>query len=318
MNHRTIFTAARFCAAFGAATLGADLASAAPPLVFAAGQETVALSIGNALDAGTPQNIAFDPTLGRYYGGTGGSTNDSAYVWDATGQLVQAFHPINIDLRAMNFNPVTGGIEAVTFDARSGNGSGALMALARDADGLFTSTMATPLLASMPGVIDEQSAPVYDPARHAFYSLGTQSDPALAGHVNVVSRTNGALVGQIKLDLAAAGSPTLQGEFIGFDPAVQALIGMTADRTQAMVFSSRDGSFLGASTLPSFSTESIPEGFGYGNGHLFVFDSAQREYRGFDVINTAAVPEPSDFALLALGLPLLAEARRRVRAAGDA
>jgi PEP-CTERM motif len=289
----------------------AALARGAAPTVLATGRPTLDLSIGTSLDAGTPQNIAYDAAANQYYGATGGSTQDSGYVWNASGNLVQTFAPIGVDVRAVAIDPASDSLLAVTFDARTPGGPGALVALPRDASGQYATGSAATVLATMPGLSDAQSSPAFDPGAGTFYSIGSTST-STSGIVNVVSGIDGSLAGRITLDLSAAGQPALLGEFIGYDTAAQALVILDAARARALVFSARDGSFLGASGLPGIVSDPLAPGFGYANGQLFVYDAGLRGYRGFDVLAAPAVPEPGTWALMAAGgvLALASRVRR--------
>src|SRR5688572_30471646 len=51
--------------------------------------------------------LTFDPIQNKYYSGSGNHRTGDAFVWDAGGTLLQRIQPINADIRALNYNPLT-------------------------------------------------------------------------------------------------------------------------------------------------------------------------------------------------------------------
>jgi hypothetical protein len=252
-------------------------------------------------------NVAYNPMFQQYYGGFLGVTNgDSQFMWSSSGTLLQNTRDVNtfFDSRSYYYNPNTGNLESVTYDAKDGSAFFHLGLVTVGLDGSGNVTLKYPnILPSMPGLPDTQSSPAYDPARNRFYAY------AGSGTVNVVSRVDGSLSSTISLDLASAGSPTLQGG-IGYDPTNDVLIVMDNVHNKALVFGIT-GNYLGASQLPA--NFPLSGYLGYTNGQLFEFDTRGQDWQGFQILqaggtslpNTPAVPEPGTVVLAGFGVAAL-------------
>ncbi len=296
-------------AAIGAAAIGWVTLASAAPVVLANGVSTITLSLADATSGTTPMSIGYDPGFDQYYGGRGGNSSFSGIVWSGAGVSLGAQTPINVDIRGVNFNPNTGAIEIVTFNAVSGGSPSALMTMGRNGAGLFTGVNVA-ALATMPGLDGSQTVPAYDAGRNFFYSRNGSNDASL----NVVKRTDGTLDGTIALNTAAAGSPNLQSEFVGFDSFFDVFIMIDTDSDRALVFD-QAGAFLGASNTPNFNPTQGSFNAGYTNGQLFVFDSQVNAYRGYRIFeseNGTPVPAPAIGPLI-LGLAIAAARLRRRR-----
>jgi PEP-CTERM motif len=245
-------------------------------------------------------NVAYNPTFQQYYGGYLGVTNgDSQFAWNSTGALLQSTRDVNVffDSRSYYFNPNTGNLESVTYDAKDGSAFFHLGLVTVGLDNAGLVKLDYPfILTSMPGLPDTQSSPAFDPARNRFYAYDG------SGKVDVVSRVDGSLSSTIALDLASAGNPKLQGG-IGYDPTNDLLIMMDYGNNKALIFGI-DGSYLGASQLPADFP--ISGYLGYTNGQLFEFDTRGQDWQGFQILQAGStapsVPEPGGFLLAGLGL----------------
>ena len=243
---------------------------------------------------GQPMNVAYDPNFGQYYSGGGGFTENSGFVYDSAGNLIQDSSVV-VDLRAFYHNPNTGLLEAVTFDARGGGSNRGLRAIGLDGSGFYDGT-SSPLLSSMPGLIDSQTMPAYNPNANVLYSA------SFGSQMNVVDRANGNLLSTVALDLGGGRSNTSYA--LGYDPNEDWVIVADNNLDEVHVFDSA-GAFLGSAAIDIDMTN--PYGFGYANGQVFVWDAARVGWQGYTI---GAVPAPGVLAILALG-PIGLRRRRR-------
>lgn len=256
--------------------------------------------------------VAYHPEFGYYYAAEIGNLDRPAWVFDIDGNLIHTEDPINIDIRSLNYNPNTGLMEAVSYNALNGGTDRGLINAELDGSGLFTAGTAT-LLATMPGNLSSQTMPAYDAARDRFYSRDNSNS------VNIVDRSDGSLLGNITLDFATAGAGSVTEYAIGYAPSQDWLI-VTDDTNNTAVVFDINGDYVGTSNL----TGDVPEDYdmGFANNQLFFYDSSSDFYRGFDIGAGAperpgaaeAIPSLTAFGtlLLALGILLLA-ARSRSR-----
>lgn len=244
---------------------------------------------------GAPMNVAYHAGFNQYYSGGGGFPENSGYVYDSGGNLIQN-GTLVVDLRALNYNSNTGNLEAVTFAAQGGGGNNGLHTIGLDGGGQYDGTSNIEL-GAMPGLFGNQTVPSYDPANDVFYSSESGNSA-----INVVSRATGNLNSSFNVDLSggrANGTNT-----IGYDPDEGWIIVADAAADQVHVFDT-SGTFIGTSNIPQ--DIGAAWGFGYTNGQVFVFDGARGGWQGYDI---GAVPAPASLALLGLG-GLVATRRRR-------
>ncbi len=244
------------------------------------GIRTIFLERGPALGI-SPMNVVYHPGFQRYYASNGGDPAWSAWVYDEFGNRIQTLESIGVDVRAWTFNPnivePTGsqGLEIVSFDAQDGDGGDERGVIHPGVDGAgFLTGGTTNVLAELPGLIDRQTAPSYDPLRNVFYSR------ALGTLVHVVDRDTGELVGTFDLDFAAAGviDSDVLGWSLGYDPDLQCLVAADQTYDRALVFE-LDGSFAGASAIDMDIHRQW--GVAYTNGQFFIWSDERNGWQGY-------------------------------------
>ena len=232
-------------------------------------------------------SIAYHPGFDYYYGSHIGNAGSSGHVWDSAGAAAQTIAALGTDARSFNYNPNTGNVEIISFNAVT---TGGLYTLGLDGSGQMTGTNSL-IFGPLPGLNGGQTMPAYNPATDVFYSRDS------GGTVNVVNRSDGMLAGTISLDLAAAGGPSLQTQTVGYDPTHQVLITVDLTNNRALVHD-LSGAYLGASDLPVGAPLESSFNMGYANGQLFVTnDGSSFSYQGYQVLE---IPEPATMSLLAL------------------
>jgi hypothetical protein len=250
--------------------------AAAQPQPLAEAVRTIFLdATGEAFSV--PSSVAYHPGFDRYYASDTGGTGVPGFVFPGMGGApLQTQTPLNIDPRAWNFNPNTGFLELVSFDAVTGGVGRGLIEARIDVSGNLTGGTTT-LLPSMPGNNGSQTSPAYDPVSDVFYSRDSSST------VNVVRRSDGVLAGTILLDFTAASLASAYDDGIIFVPAADWL-GVLDSAANRVVLFDRLGSFVGASALDITLTSSSRRP-GYANGQLFAFDSARNGWQGFRILD---------------------------------
>ncbi len=248
--------------------------------VLASGVTTISL---DSSGGSTPMGVAFNPTTQNYYGATGGGSSSPNFVYSNTGTRLQSTS-INRDLRAWNYNPTTGQLEGITFNAQAGGGIYGLFSAQLDGAGLFTGATTT-ILSSVPGNAGAQTMPAYDPIQNRFYSAAGNNV------VNIVSRATGASQGTITLNFATAGISSVNNAAIGYDPVSNYLVvAANSPSPQAAVFD-LGGNFIGSSKLPSVSTS---YGLSFTNGQLF--SNTSSAWQGYRISSNVTITTASENA----------------------
>lgn len=251
-----------------------------PNGVLPEGVRTIFLERGPALGI-SPMNVVYHPDFERYYASNGGDPEWSAWVYDIDGNRIQDLESIGVDVRSWNYNPNIvadngdSGLEIISFDAQDGDGGVERGLVHPGVDGAgFLTGETTNVLAEMPGLIDRQTAPSYDPARNVFYSRG------LGTLVHVVDRDTGMLVDTFDLDFDAAGvaDEDVLAWSLGYDPDLQCLIAADQANDRALVFE-LDGSYVGASAIDMDIHRMW--GVAYTNGQFFIWSDERNGWQGY-------------------------------------
>lgn len=268
-------------------------------------------SDGDAGSVASP--VAYHPAFDRYYGSGSGNTSVTGLAFGSSGGLpVSTVQPLNIDPRSWVYNANTAQLEVVSFDAVDVGTDQGLILPGVDAAGDLTGGT-TELLASLPGLDGNQTAPAYDAGDDVFYSRSNSNS------VNVVNRSDGSLAGTITLDFSGAGISSVVSDGIVYVPA-EDLLGVLDASTDLAVFFNMDGTFASAAQL-DVDVTSASRRPGFANGQLFVFDGARAGWQGyaiFELAESRAIPtlSTSGLALLSLVMAALALVMLRGRISG--
>lgn len=248
-----------------------------------------------------PSTVTYHPGFDTYYASATGNPNYAGFVFgSAGGAPIHVEEPLNIDVRAWNYNANTNLLEVVTYDAVTGGAGRGLIEAQTDGSGLLTGGTAS-LLAAMPGNNGSQTAPAYNATANVFYSRDDNNV------VNRVSRIDGSLLGTINLDFVSAGITSAPDDGIVYVPEIDAL-GVLDESAETLSLFDGSGAFLANVSLP-LDVGGSSRRPGYANGQLFVWDSTLDGWQGLrildDVSSITAIPTASTVGLVVFGLLLL-------------
>jgi len=281
MAKNPVVSAMTFAVTLIVSAVGSALLIPEPAAAQVATNATRTIFLARSDTASSPMNVAYHPGFARYYASDPGFPSRSAFVFDSAGALLQRQSPVSIEARAWNYNANTRQLEVVSYDAKHGGvGWGLILPGVTDGGALTGDTSV--LLASLPGLANEQTMPAYDAVANVLYSR------AYGSTVNVVSRLDGALVSTINLDLAAAGNPGLTAFALGYDAASQWLIVVSANPDNRAYVFELNGAYVGSSQLDI--AVRVAYGMGYGNGQLFVNDDTRNGWQGYSIGNRPRPP----------------------------
>lgn len=246
-----------------------------------------------------PMTVAYVPYLKQYYIADGGlapipgdplatSSQSEVHVYDESGKFRSSAKP-GLDNRSIYYNDNTRQLESVTYNISSEAGFGpntGIFTLILNEDGTLKNdskdiTGHNPAFGS-PGTI-----PSYDAARNVYYAKQERSNL-----VRIVESPKREKVGEIKLDLAAAGAKIdeIGHHFVAYTGVSgEELALLDVDHKAILVFN-LDGKFVAKSTLPStlkLRSQNHINGTGYSNNLFFVYHEPEGEfgtYHGFKIL----------------------------------
>lgn len=251
--------------AVGALGLSCSLAQAQPHN----GVRTIFLPSGGQ-NWGAPMNVAYDPGRDLYYTGGGGFPSNDATVLDGSGNIVSTT-PVPADLRSWFFNPNTGNLELVSYNAVGGGGDYGFFTCGRNGSGHLDGTKSL-IFSSMSGLNGSQTMPAFDPVANVLYSGTTGSTT-----VNKVDRATGNLISTI----ACTGGPGGNGSYsVGYDGDEDWLMLFDSSGSRVMVFNGTSGAYIGSATVDVTYGN---YGFGYANKQVWVYDSSRGGWQGYDI-----------------------------------
>ncbi len=272
--------------------------------LLAIAQPTILLDVsGTGATISVPSTVTYHPAYDLYYASATGNPTYAGFVFGpAGGAPIDLEQPLNIDVRAWNYNSNTALLEVVSYDALNGGAARGLIQAQTDGSGLLTGGTAT-LLASMPGNNGSQTAPAYDPAANVFFSRNGSNV------VNVVNRSDGSLASTFNLDFASAGVTSVPDDGMVFVPELGA-VGVLDEAADTLSLFDLGGAFLATVAIP-FDVTDQSRRPGYANGQLFVWDDSLGGWQGLTIFGQPLIqdiPALSGRGLAALALLLIAAA----------
>ncbi|MCB1341852.1 MAG: VPLPA-CTERM sorting domain-containing protein [Pseudooceanicola sp.] len=228
--------------------------------------------------------IAYDPTLGLYYGGNAGSAYYNGFTWDANG-VQQSVNQQGIDVRGIWYNPNTGNVETNTYGS-------SLVTVDRGASGEWAGSGT--FVRSLPGAASSQSVMDYDSGRNVLYSRSNSNV------VNVIDYATGATSSTITLAGMLAGSAS---QSIGYVSSLDALLTFSSDDSLAQVFN-MSGTLIGSVSVSGFGSVGA-FGMAYENGLLFLYDRGSDAWNGYDITDGDDSDDLNVVPLPASGLLLM-------------
>ena len=228
--------------------------------------QVVTLAVGNAR-TDNQSGMAYDPVSGLYHSGNAGSPIYNGFTWNGSGVL-QSSGTQGVDVRGIWYNSNTGSVEANSYN--SGAPGQGLYTLNLDGSGNFVDSGTQ--IRSLPGSAGVQSVMDYDASRNVLYSR------SLGNTVNVIDYATGALTSSIALAGMTGGT---QSYTIGFMDTLDALVTYDQSSGMAQVFDMA-GTELGSVSVGGISS-STNFGMTYENGLLFIFDTLENAWNGYDL-----------------------------------
>ncbi len=246
-----------------------------------------------------PMGVAYVPFASRYYIADGGLapmpgdmespfSKSLVHVYDQQGKYLDSAMP-GFDSRAIYFNPNTHQLELVTYNISSSAGfapNTGIFALEMNAQGDLSGS-SKDILGFNPAFGDAGTMPSYDPEGKRYFAKQERSNI-----VWVVDPTKREKVGEIALDLAAAGakSDEVSDHYVAYTGVEgEELAVLDIDHKAVLVFDLK-GKLVGKSQLPQdmkLRAQNHYNGLGYTNGMMFVYHEPEGEfgtYYGFKVL----------------------------------
>jgi hypothetical protein len=245
-----------------------------------------------------PMTVAYVPGPGRYIIADGGhaamadeqgfiTSKSLIHAYDAKGNYLNGAKP-GLNNKTVYYNPNKNRLESVTYNASSDAGflpNCGIFSLEIDKEGKLTNN-ADMLSGPNPAFGNAATFPSYDPTENVYYAKQGRSDSVL-----VVKLDKREPVGEIKLDLAAAGArfddiSDYYAAFTGIPGEELAVLDV--DHKAVLVFDLK-GKFVGKSALPAtmkLRANNHFSGHGYANGMFFVYHEPEGEfgtYYGFRI-----------------------------------
>lgn len=249
-----------------------------------------------------PMTVVYVPEYQRYYIADGGlgpvpgdmenmTSKSAVHVYDSEGKYLQTALP-GYNNRSMYYNPTTYQLETVTYNISSDAGFApdtGIFALELQENGDLKTT-SKDVSGYNPAFGDAATMPSYNYDAKVYYAKQEHSNK-----VFVVELTKREKVGEITLDLKAAGANTddVHEHYIAYTGVKgEELAILDIDHKAVLVFDT-EGKFVGKSALPKtlkLRAQNHYTGTGYTRGMLFIMSEPEGEfgtYYGFKFLELA-------------------------------
>jgi hypothetical protein len=200
-------------------------------------------------------------------------------VYSADGVHLQTSSP-GYNNRSLYFNPNSKQLETITYNISSDAGfapNTGIFSLDTDDKGNLLGT-SKDVFAYNPAFGDAATMPTYDAANKLYYAKQERSNV-----VRIVDLKSREKVGEIKLDLSAAGvkPDDISDHYVAYTGlAGEELAVLDIDHKAILVFD-KNGQFVGKSALPTdlkLRAKNHYNGLGYANGLMFVYYETLGEF----------------------------------------
>lgn len=247
-----------------------------------------------------PMTVAYVPYLKQYFIADGGlapvpgdplatASQSEVHIHDENGKYLSSAKP-GLDNRSIYYNDNTRALESITYNISSEAGFGpstGIFKLILNEDGTLKND-SDEITGYNPAFGSSSTIPSYDAERNVYYAKQGRSNL-----VHIVESPKREKIGEIKLDLSAAGTKMdeIAHYFIAYTGANgEELALLDVDHKAVLIFN-LEGKFVAKSALPGnlkLRSQNHINGTGYTNGLFFVYYESEGEfgtYYGFKVVN---------------------------------
>lgn len=246
-----------------------------------------------------PMTVAYHPVLMHYYVADGGLapigtewaapiSKSQVHAFDAEGKFINSAGP-GYDNRSIYYNTNTGDIETITYNISSAFGfapNTGMYALEVSEKGKIKDT-SKEIMQFHSAFGDSFTMPTYDAANDIYYAKQKRSNK-----VFIVSQKEDDRIGEISLDIAAAGAKLddISDSFVAYTGSKGEELALLDLDHKAILLFDLSGKFIAKSLLPKtikLRAKNYYNGLGYTNNMFFLYVEKEGEfgtYHGYQVI----------------------------------
>lgn len=246
-----------------------------------------------------PMTVAYHPVHSYYYVADGGlaplgtewaapMSKSQVHAFDAEGKFINSAGP-GYDNRSIYYNKNTGDIETITYNISSDFGfapNTGMYALEISEKGKIKDT-SKEIMQFHSAFGDSFTMPSYDAAGDLYYAKQKRSNK-----VRIVSTKEDDPIGEISLDIAAAGAKfdDISDSFVAYTGSKGEELALLDLDHKAILLFDLSGKFVAKSLLPKtikLRAKNYYNGLGYANNMFFLYVEKEGEfgtYHGYQVI----------------------------------